>query len=441
MAYEHLTWGALKTLAHKRVGAASFYTETEMGLYLIEAFRVWNLLTGHFRATSVVVTAPSDIFYNSGLHQITTTDQNVLNEMQYHTLETPDNGASLDSDMWTIGEWVDYLNARLAHFTDETKLILTRDNSLATVIDQTTYDLGVGIDTDLLRLHRVAWVDAAGISHGLRQDSTLSYDRLLPEWTVASASQEPEVYIRRLSNHLSVEIVPAPVAAGTLDVLYTKRPTQLPQVANATVLDIPNDFTPYIKWGAMADMFSKEGQANDPQKASYCEARYQEGIAIARAVLRSQTHQRTELDGVPLDFETIDSMDFGADGWQADDSTPVEWMPVGLTQIAVHPAHLAGGGTLNVSGLTSFVIPANDGVFPDIPHSQVEAIVDYAHHLATFKQGGTEFAQNGIEVLKRFVFASQDSELQSDLAAIYDAVEGGDPDQDRKLGEPRQNAS
>ena len=439
MAYQHLTWGALKTLAHKRVGAAAFYTETEMGLYLIEAFRIWNLLTGHFRGTSAVATITSTIFYDTALHLQTVTEQNILNEMQYHTLETPDNGASLDSDMWTIGEWVDYINARMAHFTAETKLILSRETPFASVIDQTQYDLGTAVSTDLLKVHRVAWLDASGNSHGLREDSTLTYDRLLPTWTTSAASQEPEVYVRQGRPQLKIEILPAPSATGTVDILYTKRPAQLPQVADTTTLDIVNDFTPYIKWGALADLFSKEGQANDPQKAAYCEARYQEGIAIARAVLRQQTHQRVEFAGVPLDFETFESMDMGADGWQADDSTPTEWLPVGLTQLAVHPAHLAGSGTLDVDGLTSFVVPANDAAFPNIPHSDVEAILDYAHHLATFKQGGQEF-QAGIQLLTKFTGAARDAQLQQDLATIYERYQGGDADPDGKLTEPK-NAS
>jgi len=436
MPYEHLTFGALKTLAHKRVGAAAFYTETEMGLYLIEAFRVWNLLTGHFRKTSPVTTTPSTIFYNTALHLQTVTEQNVLNEMQFHTLETPDNGATLDSDMWTIGEWVDYINSRMANFAAETKLILVRDNSLATVINQTQYDLGSGVDPDLLEVHRVAWVDAAGISHGLREDSTLTYDRLLPEWTVPSASQEPEVYIRAGRPQLKLEILPAPVEAGTLDILYTKRPPQLPQVADTTALDLPNEFTPYIKWGALADVFAKEGQAHDPAKAEYCEARYQEGIIVARAVLRRQMQGRVEFGGVPLDFETFESMDMGADGWQEDDSTPTVWMPVGLTQLAINPAHQAGSITLDIDGLTSFIIPATDGTFPDIPHSDVERILDYAHHLASFKQGGQEF-QTGLTMFQNFLQAAKDADLRDDLASHYTQFEGGDPDLDGKL----ENAS
>ena len=432
MAYQHLTWGALKTLAHNRVGGAAFYTTAEMELYLAEALRVWNLLTGHFRGTAAVSTTGSTIFYTSALHTQTVTDRNLLDEIQYHTLETPDDGASLDSDMWTIGEWVDYLNARAVHFTAETKLILTRDAALATVIDQTQYDLGSGVNTDLLEVHRVAWVDASGNSHGLLEGSTLTYDRLLPTWTTSAASQEPETYIRAGRPQLKIEILPAPSAAGTLDILFTKRPAQLPQTPNATVLAIPDDFTPYIKYGAMADIFAKEGQANDPQKARYCEARYAEGILLARHVLRRQMHQRVEFAGVPLDFETLFSMDLGADGWQADDSTPTEWMPVGLTQVAIHPAHAAGSGTLDIDGLISATIPTTDGAFPDIPHSDVEVLLDYAHHIATFKQGGQEF-QNGMFMLQKFMNTARDASLRAELEAHFEQFAGSDPDLDTKL--------
>jgi hypothetical protein len=146
-------------------------------------------------------------------------------------------------------------------------------------------------------------------------------------------------------------------------------------------------------------------------------------------------HGRVEFAGVPLDFDQLDSMDMGADGWQGDDSTPTEWMPVGLTQIAIHPAHLAGSGTLDVDGLTSFVVPATDGTFPDIPHSDVEAILDYAHHLATFKQGGKEF-QAGFPLLQQFTSASQDAILQQELATIYERYQGADAETDQKLIEP-----
>ncbi len=109
---------------------------------------------------------------------------------------------------------------------------------------------------------------------------------------------------------------------------------------------------------------------------------------------------------------------------------------MGLTKVAINPAHAAGSGTLDVDGLTSFVQPATDGTFPDIPHSDVERILDYAHHLATFKQGGQEF-QTGLKVFKNFLQAAKDADLRDNLASHYTQFEGGDPDLDGKL----ENAS
>jgi len=433
MAYEHITFGQLKALAHKRVGADAFWTETEMGVYIGEALRVWNLITGHFRGTASVPTVANDIFYTTTLLTASRTDQDILNEMQHHTLETANLGASLASDMWTIGEWVDYLNGRTALFLRETKLVLTRD-TFASVVDQTRYDLAALLDADLLQVWRVAWLDANGVSHGLTEADLLQYDSFLPEWTTAAASGEPEAWTGHARPTLTIEVIPAPDEDGTLAFLYVRRPTQLPQVADGTLVGIPSDFASYIKWGAMADMFAKEGQANDPPRAQYCEARFREGIAIAKVLIQSQMQSRVEFNGVPLDQDNLYSLDFGRDGWQADSSTPEEWFPVAATQIGIHPAHAAGGGTLDIDGLKNAVVPTLDGTFVDIPQSEVERIVDYAHHLASFKQGGQEL-QNSIPLLQNFLNAARDEKLRSDLESIYDAYLGKDvdPDTDTEL--------
>jgi hypothetical protein len=47
-------------------------------------------------------------------------------------------------------------------------------------------------------------------------------------------------------------------------------------------LSIPDDFTPYIVWGVLGEMFSKEGEASDPERAQYCRERYEEGVELAR---------------------------------------------------------------------------------------------------------------------------------------------------------------
>ena len=390
-------------MAHDRVGADSFWTTAEMELYIIEALRVWNLMTGKWQDTSAVATTASTIFYNTGLTSQTVSDQDVLDEMQYHTLETPNQGASLSTDTWTIAEWVRVLNARLAQFMMETKLVVSR-GTFATTIGVSRYDLNALLDTGNMKLHRVAWVaDADGFSHGLCEADLFQYDHFLPSWTTTPGT--PEAYVEESLPTQTIEVIPAPDAAGTLDILFTDLATQLPAVPDGTVLGIPNDFTPYIKWGALADLLSKEGQAHDPVRAAYAENRFREGVVLATIILQSKMNQRVEFGGTPLDLDSLNSLDNGLDGWQQDDSTPVDWFPVGMTQLGIHPAHLAGGGTLDIDGLIDAPIPANDGADVDISFGEAELLVDYAHHLATFKSGTTEF-QASQPLLQRFQLAA-----------------------------------
>jgi hypothetical protein len=374
-----------------------------MELYLIEALRVWNLMVGRWRDTNAVATTASTIFYNTGLTSQTVSDQDILNEMQFHTLETPNQGASLSTDIWTIAEWVRVVNSRLAQFMMETKLVVTR-RTFATTIGVSRYDLNALLDTGNMKLHRVAWVaDSDGFSHGLIEADLFQYDHFLPSWTTTPGT--PEAYVEESLPTQTIEILPAPDAAGTLDILYTDLAAELPSTPDGTVLGIPNDFTPYIKWGALADLLSKEGQAHDPMRAKYAEFRFREGVVLAKILLLRKMHMRVELDGTPLNLESLMSLDFGEDGWQKDDSTPVEWFPIGMTQLGIHPSDDTGGSTLDIDGLIDAPIPANDGADVDISFGEAELLVDYAHHIATFKSGTAEF-QATEELLKNFQLAA-----------------------------------
>lgn len=60
---------------------------------------------------------------------------------------------------------------------------------------------------------------------------------------------------------------------------------------------------------------------------------------------------------------------------------------------------------MDIDGLIDAPIPANDGANVDISFGEAELLVDYAHHIATFKAGTAEF-QASTELLKRFQLAA-----------------------------------
>lgn len=51
---------------------------------------------------------------------------------------------------------------------------------------------------------------------------------------------------------------------------------------------IPDSFVHYVLYGMLATVFSQDGELKDVMRAQYCEARYKEGINIAKAIMESE---------------------------------------------------------------------------------------------------------------------------------------------------------
>lgn len=192
----------------------------------------------------------------------------MLEEVQRHVLiEPPDQGASWD--LWSQSEVLGYLNQRLTRFIQATGCIKKRYTATHSA---STVDL----PSDLLELRRVAW-DGVGLMPSDPQ--SLDYGR--PGWD--SETGTPITYVEEPMNALQIKLVPAPSASGTLDLIYIPKPDA---ITSACVrLPIPNFLAFYVKWGVLADMLKKDGPANDPQRATYAEGRFSEGIELTKVLL------------------------------------------------------------------------------------------------------------------------------------------------------------
>jgi len=60
------------------------------------------------------------------------------------------------------------------------------------------------------------------------------------------------------------------------------RDQDFPRVALQQLLPIPANLAWAVKYGIMADMLGKEGEAQDTKRAKYCESRFGEGIELAK---------------------------------------------------------------------------------------------------------------------------------------------------------------
>ncbi len=415
--YQRATLSDLRTSTNSRVGSALFYADPEIDAAINEALKIWNLFTGQWNGTESVATTSDTIFYSTTLVTNAVTDQNLLNEMQYHMMETANSGSSMTSDIWTLAEVQRYLNDRHRQLIGSGKLILAVDNSISTVIGTASYDLN-DISDKLVDIHRVAWVDASGNSFGLARVDELQSDLLDAD----PANATPKMYSLGNQANLTIELIPAPVAAGTLHVTYSDQGTDLANTGVA--VNVPDDFSPYVKWGMMADMLYRDGQANDPTRAEYCYKRFQEGLALAKTY---DVRRRVLLGTAVLEPTSMWGLDWGKPQWQSSTSTPTRWFPVGAKQIGIYPAHNAGGGTLNIEGQKSAPKLVLDGDFVDLSEQYIGAILDYVQHIMAFKQSGS--FTGTLPLLRNFLSVAQRASNKLAIQGLYREHMGMDLDQ------------
>lgn len=233
----------------------------------------WNKLRNLRRLAAGAATLPASGYWGERVPAgtYTTSSCAMLEEIQRHMLEpTIDGGISWS--LWTQTEVLQYVNQRIAQFLSATSILT----------EQTTIAVGGGsanatLPSTVLEVRRVAWNGS-----GLPRSDSWVQDQGNPGWDQTTGI--PYAYVE--DGPFSIRLIPTPTIAGTVDLLYVPLPSAV--TGTCANLPFPNMLNPYLKYGVMASMFSKQGEANDPQRAQYCEDRFQEGIIMAKLILGLQ---------------------------------------------------------------------------------------------------------------------------------------------------------
>lgn len=209
------------------------------------------------------------------------TDLQLQIDLEYSLLENGDanaDGTGLLTDMFSIVEMTDALNDSQRRFLKDTALIQTR-TTIAGIAGVPRYTL----PTDWVETRRVTWRDIGDTDkiRALTRTDAFELDRGLTDWT--TDLDRPIVYHESTLPTLTLELAKAPSDVGTIGLLYTALPTTLG--GSGTVMSIPDEWTPYVKWGALAALLGQDGEGHDPERAQYCQTRYDEGVMLARVLL------------------------------------------------------------------------------------------------------------------------------------------------------------
>lgn len=210
-----------------------------------------------------------------------TTDQQVMEQIQYAVIEPPDQGQTWPSGLWSMTEVVNYLTQRQNRFIRDTAVQIGISDYIPTLQGTYAYDL----PDDWIQTVGVVWFNANGIGTELIRSDSWEADLGIPSWPTTQAP--PKLFMDSSGPTLTIRIAPVPDQAGNLQIYYIPIAPDL--TGAGEILIVPDEIAiPVLKYGAMADMLWKVARAMDP-RAQYCEQRYTLGIELTKMLLSGWT--------------------------------------------------------------------------------------------------------------------------------------------------------
>lgn len=396
MPYGHISFLQAKTeLAQKLYPSSPFYTDAELGIYVLEALRTFNSLANFQRSEFSFTLPPSVTWYDltdttnlpTTIRPFTVTDLNLINQIQYHFLEPINSSYPLvwaGSKQFSLADIMKSLQQIRDQVLSETGCTITQ--SIIAANAGRTY-----FSEKVIDMRRVFWIPNTGFGYSpnlLFQADAWEAQSFEPDYPQASAGT-PTLFMRSTQPPNSFDVDIQPAVHGNYDILTVNAGDDLSTSASS-LLRVPDDWAWVIKWGALAMLLNRDSTARDSVRAQYCLDKFKQGMVAlskAPALLSARINNVTSL------IDAVSEADQYAANWQADTpGVPESVFHAGLNMVAPYPIPGAAAPySMTVSVVSNMTVPTSDAAYLQIGRDDVEAILGEAQHVATFKQGGAEF--------------------------------------------------
>ena len=161
--------------------------------------------------------------------------------------------------------------------------------------------------------------------------------------------------------------------------------------SNTVTILLPDDFTPALYWGALADLLGATLEQKDDARAKYALARFEQHIEMLKGfpfILSGGV-----LGGAFVQVDAVEVLDKWNPGWRAQAATPgAQTQPIvavsGQNLVAYPSAIPVNLPLVMVANAT---VPKAAADFLQVSPDVLDVVLGYAQHTASFKMGGAEF--------------------------------------------------
>lgn len=414
--------------------AQECWTDTEVGLYLCEALRIYNCLTQTWLFDWTVTYTSSALPWQSTANSLnslvganptsprtqTLNDSYVYTLAQYHLLEPPNGNATwTGTPQFSLADLTQALQRRRDDVLEATACNMGPfSNSFGITPGTNSVQLPDSTAQSILDLRRVRFVPATGLGSPstLYREDGMAFEYFNNAFEQTSGTPLSWDVIAGPEQFITVDaLVNVP---NTLDILAMISGGIITPPTSSPLL-IPDDFFWVLKFGMMADLLNKESESTDPQRAAYCEQRYRDGLKLM-AEMPWLTQAR--INNVPVDTPSVAEMDTFDYEWQSNLAAQTAIVRGGIDLFAVSPTiPVSTNVAVTLTMVGNAPIPVAAGDFVQVSRDVLDSILDYAQHLAAFKLGGAEFMAT-MPLYQSFIDAAMTTNKRLRLSGIFDTT-------------------
>jgi hypothetical protein len=197
----------------------------------------------------------------------------------------------------------------------------------------------------------------------------------------------------------------------------------------ATLLGVPDDWSWLPMYGALADLLGEESESTDRARAAYCMKRYTDGLKMFK---QSNWMLQATVNFIASETPALANKDWYLPEWEENQGQIPCVVQDGIDFIAVAPG---APSSASVTLVQNAPILDPTGVFVQVSRDEWDSVLDYAHHAASFKMGGQEFADTVPMLDEFFQNAARDNSRVITYGLYSDVLFGAGRMQD--VAEPR----